>query len=167
MALYKNYKNNNYGHNTQHNQNDRSDRNHESQDRRNYDNDNIFDPIIKYLKNPENGNEYSLFSTDGIIYEIFYDMNGGSQIRKFYNSVVEITDQYNKMEVAKGKLARILPIIYYAKKRNLVDDLFLNFVKLSLKTLNDINNEDDFKKSLRAFREVFQAVIAYSKEKNR
>ena len=113
MAFYKGYKNNNYGHNTQHNQNDRSDRNHESQDRRNYDNDNIFDPIIKYLKNPENGDEYSLFSMDGFIYKTFSNMNGGSQIRKFYNSVVEITDQYNKMEVAKGKLAKILPIIYF------------------------------------------------------
>jgi CRISPR/Cas system CSM-associated protein Csm2 small subunit len=69
------------------------------------------------------------------------------------------------MEVAKGKLAKILPIIYYAKERKLVNDLFLNFVKLSLKTLNDINNEDDFKKSLWAFREVFQAVIAYSNGK--
>ncbi|WP_048059395.1 type III-A CRISPR-associated protein Csm2 [Picrophilus oshimae] len=123
--------------------------------------------ICSYLKDQKD--KYKMFSIDdGVIYKTFNTLNIRRQIRKFYDEIVKITENYKDPETARGQLAIMLPIVYYDKSRNLLDteDRFFKFMKRSIKTLNEIE-DGKFKKSLDAYREVFQAIVAYTKEKNR
>ena len=164
MAYKDNKNNNRYGNNY-------NNRNYNSSYSTNYKKReeeivNIDAEIINYLKNPKSVELYKLFNEeDGIIKKQF-NVKGGSQLRKFYNTVVDINDKYENMKLAKGKLAMILPIVYYSKERKLLDrgNIISTFINQAVKTLNDIDNESQFKDSLKAFKNVFQAVIAYTKE---
>ncbi len=169
MALYK--KNNYGGHNnygntgnyTNSNRNNRSDR---SADSRSYDNvgsKNDYSEILDYLKKPEDSKKYKLFNIEGTINEAFAEVPGGSQMRKFYDSVVDIYDSDSDMEASKGRLAMILPIAYYANQRRFLNKNLFDFIKQSIKELNNIEDAGEFKKSLEAFKDVFQAVVAYTK----
>lgn len=164
MAYKDNKNNNRYGNNY-------NNRNYNSSYSTNYKKReeeivNIDAEIINYLKNPKSVELYKLFNEeDGIIKKQF-NVKGGSQLRKFYNTVVDINDKYENMKLAKAKLAMILPIVYYSKERKLLDrgNIISTFINQAVKTLNDIDNESQFKESLKAFKNVFQAVIAYTKE---
>jgi len=156
MALYKGNKNNNS------NNYNRNYGTYHNNDKKNGE-ENI-DEIINYLKNPESVDLYKLFNEEnGIIREKF-NVRGGSQLRKFYNGVVDINDKCEGMKIAKAKLAMMLPIVYYSNQRRLLDYKIFNFINKAIKTLNGIDDEKQFKKSLEAFKNVFQAVIAYTKE---
>jgi len=127
----------------------------------------INEDIIKYLLDPESKDLdlYTLFNEESGIIKNQFDILGGSQLRKFYNAVVDINDKYEGMKMAKAKLAMMLPIVYYSTKRGLLDkgNIIFTFINKSIKTLNSINDEKQFRKSLEAFKNVFQAVIAYTK----
>lgn len=171
------YKNNNYGGNNSNRNNrnykdwnnNRTDR-HFDQRPDNKDKLEIdYSEILNYLKKPEDSKKYNLFSIKGTISNTFAGIRGGSQMRKFYDSVVDICETARDMEVSKGRLAMILPIAYYANKRDSsnLDKRLFDFIKQSIKELNSIGDDNEFKKSLEAFKDVFQAIVAYTKESNR
>jgi CRISPR type III-A-associated protein Csm2 len=123
--------------------------------------------ILSYIKEPVEEKKYELLGMeDGYIYKKFKDVPAGTQLRKFYTRVVEIDEHYKDTDKdtdrAKGDLASMIPIIYYSGQRGLLREKFYNFMVESIETLEGIPNEK-FGKSLKAFRELFQAVIAYTK----
>ncbi len=165
MALYKK---NNYGGNSNRRDagyyNNRTDRQPNPKPYDNASQETDFSEILDYLKKPEDIKKYNLFNIDGKIKETFKNSKGGSQMRKFYDSIVDISDNNSDMEVSKGRLAMILPVAYYANKRHFLEKDLFDFIRKSIKQLNNIENADEFKKSLEAFKDVFQAVVAYTKE---
>lgn len=163
MVPYKNhnYVNNNYRDNKNYNNRPERHNNSNSENNKNID----YSVILNYLKNPDDNKKYDLFSINGKIKQMFDKVLGGSQMRKFYNSIVDIHDKDATMEISKGRLAMILPIAYYANKRGVLRYELFKFINESIKTLNSIQNPDEFKKSLDAFKDVFQAVVAYTKDK--
>ncbi|MFG1391033.1 type III-A CRISPR-associated protein Csm2 [Acidiplasma aeolicum] len=165
MALYKknNYSgNSNYRNNR--NNNERNDR-HFGEKPSNYGSnpENNYSEILDYLKKPEDSKKYKLFSMDGIISKDFAGVPGGSQMRKFYDNVVDIYNNAREMESSKGRLAMMLPIAYYANQRGFLNRRLFDFIKQSIKELNSMGDADEFKRSLEAFKDVFQAVVAYTK----
>ena len=171
------YKKNNYGGNNSNrnsrNYNDWNNKGDRHFDQRRDDSsksETDYSEILNYLKKPEDSKKYNLFSIKGTIIKTFEEVPGGSQMRKFYNSVVDICDNARDMEVSKGRLAMILPIAYYAANKRSSSPLnnkLFDFIKQSIKELNSIGDANEFKKSLQAFRDVFQAVVAYTKKQNR
>ena len=167
MALYK--KNNYGGNNSNRNSRNYNDWNNKGErhfDQRHDDNsqsETDYSEILNYLKKPEDSKKYNLFSIEGTISKTFAGIPGGSQMRKFYDSVVDICDNAHDMEVSKGRLAMVLPIAYYANQRSFLNKGLFDFIKQSIKALNSIGDANEFKKSLEAFKDVFQAVVAYTK----
>lgn len=124
--------------------------------------------IIEFIKNPDNDSGYKIFLANGDIYKEFSEKKGGTQIRKFYDIVVKINEKSKDVKTAKAQLSMVMPIAYYSKERKsegapLLDEQFYCFIKESIDALMPYDGEK-FSNGLKAFREVFQAVIAYTKK---
>lgn len=85
------------------------------------------------------------------------DVNKSTQLRRFYD---EVSIWYQRFQVAPETFDKNLPLIKminakvaYAKGRNpaLVDDNFLNLIKLCLSKVNDIESFYNFKLFFEAF----------------
>lgn len=126
-------------------------------------NDNI-KAIMDYIENPSQN--YKIFSYyDGAIYKEFNrsEKTTSSQLRKFYTSVIGIAENYRDPDTAMGQLSMIIPHIYYAKQRNVVPGDFFDFFRKAITTLeNKKDGDNNFEISLKAFRDVLQAIVAYT-----
>lgn len=90
-------------------------------------------------------------------------LNKRSQIRKFYEYALGLQGQMQRngweYPVIEAELNRLLPYAAYAKSRNVVSDLFEQFIKDAVSSIHD---KDDFN----AFIKHFEAIIAYLPKDN-
>lgn len=86
--------------------------------------------------------------------------NKSSQIRRYYDFCVRIRDlmdaghSYEEME---AEFCRLVPLVDYAKSRDLVTDVFVNFIYRNIDAIDSIE-------AFHAFVKHFEAVVAHMKQ---
>ena len=88
------------------------------------------------------------------------DLNKSAQLRKFYDYAIRIRDMLGRgisFREAESDFCRLLVFADYAKSRNRVSQLFVDFIKRNVDAVRD---EQDFY----AFLKHFEAVIAHLKK---
>ena len=93
------------------------------------------------------------------------DINSYTQIRRFYDEVVEFFDEIdtssNKQEAFKLREPLILMLnskVSYAKGRKKVDKNFVDFINFSLQQVKDVD-------SFKTFKLFFEAVMGFLRAK--
>lgn len=88
------------------------------------------------------------------------DLNKSAQLRKFYDYAIRVRDMLGRgisFREAESDFCRLLVFADYAKSRNRVSQLFVDFIKCNV---DAVRNEQDFY----AFLKHFEAVIAHLKK---
>lgn len=89
--------------------------------------------------------------------------NSLSQIWKFYDHARKIQDNLKQkgepLVVMKAELDRLKPAVQYALNRNMVTNLFNDYIAQNVSQIKDIEDLD-------AFIKHFQSLIAYLPRKN-
>ncbi len=134
------------------------------------------DEIMKYIRGEElgNGEKYKLFSLDGGIKREYCERGADdstmSQLRKFYDQIVAIHDKLSrgfKSKDVADDLIRIVPVARYAYARSLIREELVELINRSIDTITKSKNEEDFKKTLDRFKNVMEAIVAYSKKEKK
>ena len=126
--------------------------------------------IIRYIKGEmvTMEEQYDIFKLDGLIANK-YCLKGSNdirmnQLRKFYDEIVSIYDDYENNKANESKLIRLVPVARYAFARDLIDMKLLQLISDGVEIISkekDINRKEE---CLRNFRNLMEAIIAYSKE---
>lgn len=130
--------------------------------------------ILDYIKGEKNldyESQYQIFGMDGLIKKTYcvsqandFTMN---QLRRFYDQIVSIEEKVSKGDDdAMSDLIRLVPIARYANARGLVDEKFSKLIDQSIGIITGQKGENA-KKSLRAFKNVMEAIVAYSKKQKK
>lgn len=87
--------------------------------------------------------------------------NKSSQLRKFYDFCMRLNQSLanNDFMSIQADFKRLTPFVEYAKTRNRVTPLFVDFIN---KNVAAVRNEEDF----RAFVKHFEAIVAYLPKDN-
>lgn len=126
--------------------------------------------ILKYLRNDSltEGDQYEIFRLNGKIMEKYCKRNEDeakmSQLRKFYDEIVSIYDDYESGRKSGGRLIRLLPVARYAFARDLIRRDLLELINKGVEIVSKENDEKRKMECLRNFKNVMEAVIAYSKK---
>ena len=119
--------------------------------------------LVSYIENG-GSNLYEILRENGPACNIGKERRtSSSQMRKFYDNVVNIEEKYTGRQKALAQLSIITPLAYYANKRKLLDINDYNFLSRSVDALVK-STDSDFELKLKRFRDVFQGIIAYGKE---
>ncbi|MGP6220481.1 type III-A CRISPR-associated protein Csm2 [Caldiplasma sukawensis] len=126
----------------------------------------IFD-YIRQEKDIDYKSKYQIFGIEGLIKRTYCrdEANDSTmnQLRRFYDQIVSIEERASKGEDAINDLIRLVPIVRYANARKLVDNKFLNLIDKAVQIITE-QNGDNAIKSLHSFKNVMEAIIAYSKK---
>ncbi len=100
-----------------------------------------------------------------ILAEASKDTNSYTQLRRFYDEVVDFYDEIESskdknsaFEIREPLILMLNSKVSYALGRKKVDENFVNFIKYSL---NQVKNYDDFK----VFKLLFEAVMGFLRAK--
>ena len=86
--------------------------------------------------------------------------NKSSQIRRYYDFCVRIRDLMDAGHTyaeTEAEVCRLVPLVEYAKSRNLVTDVFVDFIS---RNIDAVYTVEDF----HAFVKHFEAVVAHMKQ---
>ncbi|MGP6293830.1 type III-A CRISPR-associated protein Csm2 [Caldiplasma sukawensis] len=126
----------------------------------------IFD-YIRQEKDIDYKSKYQIFGIEGLIKRTYCrdEANDSTmnQLRRFYDQIVSIEERASKGEDSINDLIRLVPIVRYANARKLVDNKFLNLIDKAVQIITE-QNGDNAIKSLHSFKNVMEAIIAYSKK---
>lgn len=130
--------------------------------------------IVSYIESGD-GDLLSIFGLSG---DIKFLANTGSgnktkahQLRRFYDYLVSIDDslqsggmEKNEERAAKLRLIRLIPLAAYsaAPTRKLLDQGLSEFIGNSAQAVSGKTGRE-FVDALRRFRDVYEALVAYSK----
>lgn len=127
--------------------------------------------IIKYLKNESMSDQekYEIFRLEGSIKKTYCgkekDEAKMNQLRKFYDEILSIHEEYpSNKKSAGGKLIRMLPVARYAYARDLINKDLLKLISEGIEIVSSQKDEALKIECLGNFRNVMEAVIAYSKK---
>ena len=88
------------------------------------------------------------------------DANSYTQLRRFYDEVVDLNDRAEENQQAFGELLPVIRMLNakaaYAKGRKKVDENFVRFVKTSIEQIQS-------PKDLHTFKTLFEAVMGFYK----
>ena len=136
--------------------------------------DKVPEKIRKYIQGEEMEGkiQYEIFSLKGSIKTEYCERAGNeakmNQLRKFYDQILSINDDLVKgAKTVDGKLIRIVPIAKYAKARGLIDDKLMNLIDDSIGIISGHSDLNKKKVSLERFKNVMEAIVAYSKSDNK
>ncbi|MGC8657151.1 MAG: type III-A CRISPR-associated protein Csm2 [Thermoplasmata archaeon] len=137
---------------------------------------------IESLKNYIKDGNYNIkiFSKGGILDKAGRDIPS-HQLRRFYSELLDIRDRISidkytgkmnddELKSLKIKLAMIEPLAIYTKSRLENAKYIENFSKIvdfiteSIKTINEENIVEEWTKKFERFRQLFEIIIAYSKQ---
>jgi CRISPR type III-A-associated protein Csm2 len=131
----------------------------------------VSDEIRKYLQGDEMNweSQYKLFSLEGSIKKDYCQRQGDeakmNQLRKFYDQILSIQEGSSRGNKDIGeKLNRIVPVARYAKARELIDDGLMNLINEGVGIICKQSEPEKKKKSIDRFKNVMEAIIAYSKK---
>lgn len=92
------------------------------------------------------------------------------QLRRFYDYLVNIENRSKTLgneqsaeSALRLQLLRMIPIAEYSRKRKFLDQQIQDFISGSAEAVARKRNVD-FIRSLERFRDVYEALVAYSKE---
>lgn len=130
--------------------------------------------IVKYIEKGE-GELSSIFGLNGYAKSLATSPTNNKtkthQLRRFYDYLVSIDDSLRSGEmgefgerVFKLRLVRMIPLAAYSASpgRKLLDDGLSRFIQDSAQAVSS-KSGDDFVKALGRFRDVYEAIVAYSK----
>lgn len=129
--------------------------------------------IVSYIENGQ-GDLVSIFGLNGGIHTMAnsdVSRTKSHQLRRFYDYLVSIDDSVkfgekeNKSEkVAKLRLIRLIPLAAYSASpsRKLLDRNLSDFIEKSAQAVSGKTGEE-FREALSRFRDVYEALVAYSK----
>lgn len=131
--------------------------------------------IRKYLLGDEMDGEsqYNLFSLEGSIKREYCKMEGDeakmNQLRKFYDQIISIYEDSSMGggESIDGRLIRIVPIAKYAKARGLIDEKLMTLIDEGVGIISKEKNPKKKEKCIERFKNVMEAIIAYSKKEKK
>ena len=132
------------------------------------------DLIKKYMKLESLNaiDQYNIFKLDGLIKEKYCTYSGDeakmNQLRKFYDNILSISETYDSMgNSGDEKLIRLVPIAKYAHARGLIQKDLLKLIDTGVNIVCSEKDVEKKKQSLNRFKNVMEAVIAYSKKEKR
>ncbi|WP_161952123.1 type III-A CRISPR-associated protein Csm2 [Thermoplasma sp. Kam2015] len=145
-------------------------RNNKQQFGGNYQGQSNVGNIIDYIKKGDTSKIVEIFGSNGDIKNLVRSpVITKTQLRKFYDPIVALRDSVvnnqkaNRDEI-KAKLAIMIPLLQYSLRNARDAEPFIEKLQEMIKAVID-GSDDDLVKRLDRFSDVFQAVIAYSKEK--
>lgn len=128
--------------------------------------------IVSYIKDGQ-GDPVSIFGLNGDIKSLAESDHGNKtkahQLRRFYDYLVSIedsirTDDKGNEKIARLRLIRMIPLAAYSSSqgRNLLDRTLSDFIEKSAQAVSGKTGKE-FKEALSRFRDVYEALVAYSK----
>ncbi|MGP6240389.1 type III-A CRISPR-associated protein Csm2 [Cuniculiplasma sp. SKW4] len=133
-------------------------------------NGNNEEKILEYIRREEDmdyKSKYQLFGMEGLIKKTYCERQANdstmNQLRRFYDQIVSIEEKTSKGEDSMSDLIRLVPIVRYANARGLVDERFSRLIDRSVEIITGQNGKNA-EKSLHSFKNVMEAIVAYSKK---
>ena len=130
--------------------------------------------IVSYIENDQ-GDPLSIFGLSGVVHAMANSASGNKtkshQLRRFYDYLVSIDDSLRSEEkggkgekIAKLRLIRMIPLAAYSASpsRRLLDGNLSDFIGKSAQAVSGKTGKE-FKEALSRFRDVYEALVAYSK----
>ncbi|MGC9123700.1 MAG: type III-A CRISPR-associated protein Csm2 [Thermoplasmata archaeon] len=140
---------------------------------------NMLTEIRNYINNGDLGKDLKLFSEGGPINKLTNSEKiSTTQIRKFYSEILYIEDlariyanknpkiNQEDFEKLRIKLALLEPLAHYSaiRQKNLYK--LKGIIVEAIKTINSENDHQKWLEKFERFKQVFEVIVAYSKEKS-
>ncbi len=148
-------------------------------ERTNIDQGNMLTDIRNYIINGDLGKDLILFSERGPFSKLSISNNiTTSQIRKFYSEILNIEDlahiyasknpkiNQEDFEKLRIKFALLEPLAHYSAMRQSNMETIKRIIVEAIKTINSENDHQKWLEKFERFKQVFEVIVAYSKERS-